>query len=76
MCGCELQDLCCCLGTADPANIASLCLCRDQLSDPKAPWDVDDNVLRELGEWWKRRVEVSEPNPQMTPDQYKRLVAR
>ncbi|XP_025107255.1 uncharacterized protein LOC112571998 isoform X2 [Pomacea canaliculata] len=70
------RDLCCCLGTADPANIASLCLCCDQLSDPKAPWNVDDNVLRELGEWWKRRVEVSEPNPQMTPDQYKRLVAR
>ncbi|XP_025085435.1 uncharacterized protein LOC112558899 [Pomacea canaliculata] len=32
------QDLCRCLGTTDPADIARLCLCCDQLSDPKTPW--------------------------------------
>ncbi|XP_025113052.1 uncharacterized protein LOC112575406 isoform X2 [Pomacea canaliculata] len=50
------EDLCGCLGTADPANIPGLCLCCDQLSDPKTPCDVSSHVLRELGHWWQRRV--------------------
>ncbi|XP_025112855.1 uncharacterized protein LOC112575309 [Pomacea canaliculata] len=50
------QDLCRCLGTTDPADITGLCLCCDQLSDPKTPCDVSSHVLTELGHWWQRLV--------------------
>ncbi|XP_025113483.1 uncharacterized protein LOC112575710 [Pomacea canaliculata] len=70
------QDLCLCLGTPDPAAITSLCLCCDQLSDPKTPWDVSDNVGRQLKTWWQRRVAGAGPDSHMTDDVYKTLVAR
>ncbi|XP_025112045.1 uncharacterized protein LOC112574897 [Pomacea canaliculata] len=75
---CQLtDDLCRCLGTtSDPAAIAGLCLCCDQLSDPKTPCDVSSHVLRELGHWWKRRVTGAGPDPHMTPGVYKTLIAR
>ncbi|XP_025114499.1 uncharacterized protein LOC112576346 isoform X2 [Pomacea canaliculata] len=62
------QDLCRCLGTSDPADIAGLCLCCDQLSDPKTPCDVSSHVLRELGHWWQRRVAGAGPDRHMTFD--------
>ncbi|XP_025111918.1 uncharacterized protein LOC112574816 [Pomacea canaliculata] len=70
------QDLCQCLGTSDPADIVGLCLCCDQLSDPKTPCDVSSHVLRELGHWWQRRVAGAGPDPHMTFVLYKTLVAR
>ncbi|XP_025112050.1 uncharacterized protein LOC112574900 [Pomacea canaliculata] len=75
---CELaQDLCRCLGTTtDPADITGLCLCCDQLSDPKTPWDVSSHVLSEFGLWWQRRVAGAGPEKEMTLDLYKILVAR
>ncbi|XP_025079972.1 uncharacterized protein LOC112555696 isoform X2 [Pomacea canaliculata] len=71
-----IQDLCRCLGTTDPADVTGLCLCSDQLSDPKAPWDVNREVLRELGNWWQRRVAGAGPDSHVTGDLYKILVAR
>ncbi|XP_025099705.1 uncharacterized protein LOC112567287 [Pomacea canaliculata] len=71
-----IKDLCRCLGTQDPADIPGLCLCSDQLSDQRAPWDVSSNVLRELGNWWQRRVAGSGPDSHMTSDVYKNLAAR
>ncbi|XP_025111873.1 uncharacterized protein LOC112574795 isoform X6 [Pomacea canaliculata] len=70
------QDLCRCLGSSDPADITGVCLCCDQLSDPKTPWDVSSHVLKNLGEWWTRRVAVSGPDSHMTRHVYKTLVAR
>ncbi|XP_025111876.1 uncharacterized protein LOC112574796 [Pomacea canaliculata] len=70
------EDLCRCLGTSDPADITGLCLCCDQLSDPKTPCDVSSHVLRELGHWWQRRVAVAGPDSHMTDVVYKMLVAR
>ncbi|XP_025107952.1 uncharacterized protein LOC112572468 isoform X3 [Pomacea canaliculata] len=70
------QELCRCLGAAYPADITGLCVCCDQLSDLRTPWDVDDHVLGELKEWWQRRVAVSGPDSHMTSELYKRLVAR
>ncbi|XP_025107949.1 uncharacterized protein LOC112572468 isoform X1 [Pomacea canaliculata] len=70
------QELCRCLGAADPADITGLCVCCDQLSDLRTPWDVDDHVLGELATWWQRRVAVSGPYRQMTSELYKTLVAR
>ncbi|XP_025098572.1 uncharacterized protein LOC112566557 [Pomacea canaliculata] len=69
-------DLCRCLETTDPANIPGLCLCSDQLSDPKTPWDVSSHVLTELRNWWQRRVAGAGPDSHMTCDVYKKLVAR
>ncbi|XP_025113336.1 uncharacterized protein LOC112575594 isoform X2 [Pomacea canaliculata] len=71
-----IQDLCRCLGASDPADIQGLCLCCDQLSDPKTPCDVSSHVLRELGHWWQRRVAGAGPVSHMTPELYKTLVAR
>ncbi|XP_025078042.1 uncharacterized protein LOC112554476 [Pomacea canaliculata] len=42
------QDLCRCLGANDPSNIRGLCLCCDQLSDPKTPYDVSGPVAQRL----------------------------
>ncbi|XP_025114049.1 uncharacterized protein LOC112576041 [Pomacea canaliculata] len=69
-------DLCRCLGTTDSPDITGLCLCSDQLSDPKTPSDVSSHVLRELGHWWQRRVAGAGPDSHMTPELYKSLVAR
>ncbi|XP_025114059.1 uncharacterized protein LOC112576051 [Pomacea canaliculata] len=71
-----VKDLCRCLGTSDPADIPGLCLCCDQLSDPKTPCDVSSHVLRELGHWWQRRVAGAGPDSHMTRRVYKTLVAR
>ncbi|XP_025112047.1 uncharacterized protein LOC112574898 [Pomacea canaliculata] len=70
------KDLCRCLGTSEPADILGLCLCCDQLSDPKTPCDVSSHVLRELGHWWQRRVAGAGPDSHMTPGVYKTLIAR
>ncbi|XP_025078781.1 uncharacterized protein LOC112554924 isoform X2 [Pomacea canaliculata] len=70
------EDLHCCLKTTDPADIAGVCLCCDQLCDPETPCDVSSHVLKKLGEWWKRRVAVSGPDSHMTRHMYKTLVAR
>ncbi|XP_025113686.1 uncharacterized protein LOC112575842 isoform X2 [Pomacea canaliculata] len=71
------QDLCQCLGTTDPADIAGLCLCSDQLSDPKTPYNVSSHVLRELGHWWHRRVAGAGPaSHTVSFDIYKKLIAR
>ncbi|XP_025082238.1 uncharacterized protein LOC112556945 [Pomacea canaliculata] len=71
------ESLCRCLGiTSDPADITGVCLCSDQLSDPKTPRDVSSHVLRELGHWWQRRVAVAGPESHMKSDLYKTLVAR
>ncbi|XP_025107954.1 uncharacterized protein LOC112572469 [Pomacea canaliculata] len=68
------QDLCRCLEAADPADITGLCLCSDQLPD------ITDWILKsidtKLCQWWQKRVAVSDPDPQMTFDLYKILVAR
>ncbi|XP_025103292.1 uncharacterized protein LOC112569647 [Pomacea canaliculata] len=70
------QSLCRCLGTSDPVDIIGLCLCSDQLSDPKTSCDVSSHVLSELGHWWQRRVAGAGPDSHMTFDLYKTLVAR
>ncbi|XP_025112762.1 uncharacterized protein LOC112575255 isoform X2 [Pomacea canaliculata] len=70
------QDLCLCLGTTDLADIPGLCLCCDQLSDPKTPCDISSHVMRELGHWWQRRVAGAGPDSHMTDAVYKTLVAR
>ncbi|XP_025111864.1 uncharacterized protein LOC112574792 isoform X2 [Pomacea canaliculata] len=64
-----------CLGTNTSDAITGLCLCSDQLSDPKTPCDVSSHVLRELGLWWQRRVTGAGPDPHMTQDVYKTLVS-
>ncbi|XP_025112901.1 uncharacterized protein LOC112575337 isoform X2 [Pomacea canaliculata] len=61
--------------TTDPSNIPGLCLCCDQLSDPKTPCDVSSHMLRELGHWWQRRVAGAGPVSHTTPELYKTLVA-
>ncbi|XP_025102569.1 uncharacterized protein LOC112569103 [Pomacea canaliculata] len=73
-----IQTLCRCLKTTtDPAAITGLCLCCDQLSDPKTPYDVSSHVLGELGDWWQRRVAGPLSKGQnVTLDVYKGLVAR
>ncbi|XP_025079704.1 uncharacterized protein LOC112555485 [Pomacea canaliculata] len=70
------EDLHCCLKTTDPADIAGMCLCYDQLSDTKTPCDVSSHVFKKLGKWWKRRVAVSGTDSHMTRHVYKTLVAR
>ncbi|XP_025078797.1 uncharacterized protein LOC112554934 [Pomacea canaliculata] len=70
------EDLHYCLKTTDPADIAGVCLCCDQLCDPKTPCDVSSHVLKKLGEWWTRCVTVSGPDSHMTRHVYKTLVAR
>ncbi|XP_025090339.1 uncharacterized protein LOC112561811 isoform X2 [Pomacea canaliculata] len=70
------QDLCRCLGASNVADIPGLCLCSDQLSDPKTPCDVSGHVLRQLGHWWQRRVAGAGPDSHMTCHLYKTLVAR
>ncbi|XP_025097937.1 uncharacterized protein LOC112566159 [Pomacea canaliculata] len=70
------QDLCRCLGITDPAAIAGLCLCSDQLFDPKTPWDISDGLVRELENWWQRRVAGFGPDSHMTRGLYRILVAR
>ncbi|XP_025112765.1 uncharacterized protein LOC112575256 isoform X2 [Pomacea canaliculata] len=60
------QDLCRWLGIEDPAAIPGLCLCSDHLSDRWTPWNVNSHVVRELGDWWQRRVAGVGPDSHMT----------
>lgn len=76
MCAAGLQDLCHCLGTDEPKDIPGLCLCSEQLIDPKTPRDIGEDELTGLRGWWQRRVVRSRPEIQMTFDMYKTLVAR
>nr|KAG5712246.1 hypothetical protein BaRGS_014596 [Batillaria attramentaria] len=56
------KDLCDCFGVATPSSDdvdpVKLCLCQDQLSPSSAPWDISDNVMRELQKWWHKCVKV------------------
>ncbi|XP_025114468.1 uncharacterized protein LOC112576323 [Pomacea canaliculata] len=70
------QALCQCLGTKEPADITGLCLCSDQMSDRRIPGDVSSDVLREMENWWQRRVTEAGPDSHMTCHVYKTLVAR
>lgn len=71
-----LQKLSQCLGVTDPTNITDLILCADLLSNPKTPWNISIDVLEKLKGWWQRCVAGSGPDPHMTSDLYKKLVAR
>ncbi|XP_025079892.1 uncharacterized protein LOC112555661 isoform X2 [Pomacea canaliculata] len=69
------QKLSECLGTSpDPSDIASMCLCSEHLSDPT--YDLSDEGLTKLRDWWKRGVEKTGPDPKMTSHLYKILLAR
>ncbi|XP_025111732.1 uncharacterized protein LOC112574720 [Pomacea canaliculata] len=74
------RDLSECLEPRDPLDFPGqclcLCLCRDQLSDPETPRNVNRHVMKELREWWQRRVAEAGPDPHMTREVYKTLVAR
>ncbi|XP_025112758.1 uncharacterized protein LOC112575254 [Pomacea canaliculata] len=70
------QDMCRCLGTTDLSAITGLCLCSDQMSDHTTPGDVSSDVLREMENWWQRRVAETGPDSHMTCHVYKTLVAR
>ena len=50
------QKVCQTLGAVNGAEAAQLCVCSDDLSDPKAYWDVTPAVLSQLGTWWERRM--------------------
>ncbi|XP_025094206.1 uncharacterized protein LOC112563946 [Pomacea canaliculata] len=62
--------------TTKSANIADLCLCCDQLSDPKTPLEVSKKVLKKLDSWWHRCVTDYGPDSQMTSAVYHILLAR
>ncbi|XP_025112767.1 uncharacterized protein LOC112575259 [Pomacea canaliculata] len=64
------QDLCRCLGTVEPADIPGLCLCSDQTGE------VSSDGLKEMENWWQRRVTEAGPDSHMTCHVYKTLVAR
>ncbi|XP_025111865.1 uncharacterized protein LOC112574793 isoform X1 [Pomacea canaliculata] len=69
------RRLCECLEAREFFYLKGLCLCCDQLSDPKTPYDVSSHVLRELGHWWQRLVTEYGLDPHMTREVYKTLVA-
>ncbi|KAK7499553.1 hypothetical protein BaRGS_00009205, partial [Batillaria attramentaria] len=57
--------------SADPVG---QCLCAEDFSDRKTPWNVKDEVLKRLSQWWIRRV--AGPYISSTDDDYLELAAR
>ncbi|XP_025101013.1 uncharacterized protein LOC112568121 isoform X2 [Pomacea canaliculata] len=73
------QDLSRCLGAKpDPADITELILCADQLPISEQPWNIRQEIQKELENWWQRRVTAPGPDPVISSnlDLYKLLLAR
>ncbi|XP_025100505.1 uncharacterized protein LOC112567860 [Pomacea canaliculata] len=67
------QELHRCLNTD---HITGVCIFSEQLSSPRAPWELTDDILWRLKKWWEACVISSGVDPFMTSDVYKTLVAR
>ncbi|PVD27400.1 hypothetical protein C0Q70_12558 [Pomacea canaliculata] len=57
-------------------HITGVCIFSEQLSSPRAPWELTDDILWRLKKWWEACVISSGVDPFMTSDVYKTLVAR
>ena len=72
-----LQAVCVCLGAASTcteAEIAQLCVCCDDLRDPRqAGSDVTGRA--QLGDWWQRTM-AGTPHSALTDDSYLEIVSR
>ncbi|KAK7106045.1 hypothetical protein V1264_017348 [Littorina saxatilis] len=70
------QELCACFGIADTEDPVCLCLTSDQLSDRNSFWEVTDDVITGMDQWWKALMTSRGEDPAMTKDVYEELVAR
>ncbi|XP_070209738.1 uncharacterized protein [Littorina saxatilis] len=70
-----LQDVRQCLGVQGITDPVPMCVTSHQLSDIAYPYDVTDNIIQQLGQWWHARMSgmgaVS-----LSDDMYLELLAR
>ena len=71
-----MQKLCNSLGIAVTEDPNDLCLTSDDLSERNRFWDVTDDVIQKLTQWWKRVVTKNGEDPNMSEQLYAELVAR
>nr|KAG5701949.1 hypothetical protein BaRGS_034531 [Batillaria attramentaria] len=64
-----------CLGASSGAGAVQMCLCSDQMSAFATPWDVTEDVLSHLSDWWERRLACS-LDPMMSSTIYLDLIVR
>lgn len=60
-------------GYGEPIN---LCLCGDQLSDPKTPWKVKPKVVENMKKWWNLVMNNEDGETKMNGDLYDDMIAR
>ena len=70
-----LQNFDQCLGTQRNADPLDMCLCADHLSDKATPYDVTDDVMTELLQWWGHVMAAGGPDPSFSTH-YLSVVAR
>lgn len=70
------QELCACFGIANTEDPVCLCLTSDQVSDRDSFWEVTDDVMKGMDQWWKALMTSKREDPAMTKDVYEELVAK
>ncbi|KAK7106057.1 hypothetical protein V1264_017358 [Littorina saxatilis] len=70
------KELCACFGIADTEDPVCLCLTSDQVSDRDRFWEVTDDVMKGMDQWWKALMTSKREDPAMTKDVYEELVAK
>ncbi|XP_070185349.1 uncharacterized protein [Littorina saxatilis] len=70
------QDLCKCLGIASSEDPSKLCITSDQVSDRRHFWEVSDDVMKKMTQWWEELMAKKGKDPNMSKNLYEELVAR
>ncbi|XP_070203453.1 uncharacterized protein [Littorina saxatilis] len=70
------KELCACFGIASTEDPVCLCLTSDQVSDRDSFWEVTDDVMKGMDQWWKALMTSKREDPAMTKDVYEELVAK
>ena len=63
-----------CLDPKDGCEPEDLCLCADDVSDSATPYDVTDDVMVKLVQWWAHVM--TDTGKDESFEEYQRLVAR
>ncbi|XP_070188639.1 uncharacterized protein [Littorina saxatilis] len=70
------KELCACFGISNTEDPVDLCLTADQLSDRLRFWEVTDDVMERVNQWWMILMKSKGEDPVMTKDVYAELVSR
>ena len=71
----SIQELCQCLNVPSGADPVDKCLSADNLTDIATPYDITDDVMTALLQWWGHVITAAGPDPSFK-GHYLSVVAR